>query len=435
MIKKAEREEIDESVSTTKYIINAKFEVDGVVEKPDVVGAIFGQTEGLLGEDLDLRDLQKTGRIGRIDITIRSRNGKSTGLITVPSSLDRIETAILAAALEVVDRVGPCTARITIDKDSIMDVRETKRKQIITRASSILRRWNQTVSPESQEIADEIIKKVRVKPISKFGPESLPAGPGIDDSNELIIVEGRADILNLLKCDIRNTVAVEGTKIPASIAPLSKKKEIVTAFLDGDRGGDIILKELLQVAKIDFVARAPKGKEVEDLTRKEIVKALDDKRPIGSTRTTTRRTIKRPTTKTTTRKTSQRRISRDKKTVRPRTRTTTRTVTVKKAAAKPVDIPPEIMDIVKEFKESKEKMQAVLIGKDLKVLERIEVRALATSLKEKKDVFAVIFDGVITQRIVDITAENELRYIIGQRRGSITKKPSKLRIYLLSEVA
>ena len=71
-------DEKEESVSTTKYIINAQFEVDGVVEKPDVVGAIFGQTEGLLGEDLDLRELQKTGRIGRIDISVKSRNGNRT---------------------------------------------------------------------------------------------------------------------------------------------------------------------------------------------------------------------------------------------------------------------------------------------------------------------------------------------------------------------
>jgi DNA primase len=434
MKKKSDKDSKDDASSTTKYIINARFEVDGVVEKPDVVGAVFGQTEGLLGDDLDLRELQKTGRIGRIDITVKSAAGKSTGTITIPSSLDRVETAILAAALEVVDRVGPCTARIIINKDSITDVRETKRKQIITRASSILRHWNETVSPESQEIQDEIIKKVRVAPISKFGAEKLPAGPGIKNSNELIIVEGRADILNLLKCDIQNTVAVEGTKIPPAIAKLTKSKDSVVAFLDGDRGGDLILKELLQVAKIDYVARAPKGKEVEDLTRKEILKALQTKRQLDSSL----KTRKKPARKATSAKpitqqpVSPKRITPKKPTkiIRSRTRVTP----ARKLVSRPIDVPPEIKEIAKTLKEGKEKMQAVLVDKDYKILDRIEVRALAVAIKERSDVFAVVFDGIITQRLIDITADNDLRYIVGQRRGSITKKPSRLRIYVLSEV-
>lgn len=45
--------------STAKYVVEARFTVEGVVEKPDVIGAIFGQTEGLFGPDLDLRELQK----------------------------------------------------------------------------------------------------------------------------------------------------------------------------------------------------------------------------------------------------------------------------------------------------------------------------------------------------------------------------------------
>ncbi|HNL87406.1 MAG TPA: DNA primase, partial [Methanoregulaceae archaeon] len=65
------------SSDTTKYLIHLHLEAEGVVEKPDVVGAIFGQTEGLLGEDLDLRDLQRTGRVGRIDVQISSKKGET----------------------------------------------------------------------------------------------------------------------------------------------------------------------------------------------------------------------------------------------------------------------------------------------------------------------------------------------------------------------
>lgn len=40
-----------EEISTTKYLIHAQINANGIVEKPDVVGAIFGQTEGLLSND------------------------------------------------------------------------------------------------------------------------------------------------------------------------------------------------------------------------------------------------------------------------------------------------------------------------------------------------------------------------------------------------
>ena len=87
---------MDIDPSTTKYLIQARLATDGIVEKPDIVGAIFGQTEGLLGDELDLRDLQKSGRIGRIEVEVASTKGKSEGTVYVPSSLDQVETAILS---------------------------------------------------------------------------------------------------------------------------------------------------------------------------------------------------------------------------------------------------------------------------------------------------------------------------------------------------
>ena len=46
----------------------AKFEVEGVVEKADLIGAIFGQTEGLFGPEMNLQELQKTWKVGQIEV-------------------------------------------------------------------------------------------------------------------------------------------------------------------------------------------------------------------------------------------------------------------------------------------------------------------------------------------------------------------------------
>jgi DNA primase len=248
-----------------------------VVEKPDVVGAIFGQTEGLLGEDLDLRDLQRTGRVGRIDVQITSKKGETKGEILISTSLDRAETAILAASLETIDRVGPCVAHVTVD--SVEDIRVSKRKKIVERAKEILIDRFDDGTIDSDELLDDVRQTLRIEKIGSIGEERAPAGPNVLESDAIIIVEGRADVLNLLRYGIKNAVAVEGTNIPKSVVELCEKKT-TTAFFDGDRGGELILRELLQVADIDFVAFSPKGKSVEDMTRKEVIKTLRNKVPV-----------------------------------------------------------------------------------------------------------------------------------------------------------
>ena len=285
-------------LTTTKYLIHAQINANGIVEKPDVVGAVFGQTEGLLSNDLDLRELQRTGRIGRIQVIIHSNGGRAKGEIVIPSSLDRIETAILAASLETINRVGPCEASIEVLR--VEDVRAVKRQQVINRAKEIYMGMMETVSPESMKMIEEIRESMRVHEISEFGEERLPAGPNVHTSDAIIVVEGRNDVLNLLKYGIKNTVAVEGVNIPTSVALLKygikntvavegvniptsvaelTKKRTVTAFVDGDRGGELILKELLQVGDVDYITRAPRGKEVEDLEKEEVLIALRDKAP------------------------------------------------------------------------------------------------------------------------------------------------------------
>ena len=257
--------------TTTKYLITARIVADGIIEKPDVVGAIFGQTEGLIGDELDLRDLQKSGRMGRIEVELESKKGKSEGIITMPSSLDQVETAILASALETIDRVGPCKAKINIE--NVEDVRAVKKNKIIERAKELLAKIMAESKSAGVDLLETVRQSVQVEEIVTFGNEHLPAGPNVETSDAIIVVEGRSDVLNLLKYGIKNAIAAEGTNVPNSIQDLSKER-IVTAFVDGDRGGELILRELLQVAEIDFIARAPGGAEVEELTQKQIMKTL-----------------------------------------------------------------------------------------------------------------------------------------------------------------
>ncbi|MEZ3162574.1 DNA primase DnaG [Halorubrum sp. RMP-47] len=262
---------------TEKYLIHATIAADGVVERSDVVGAVFGQTEGLLGDELDLRDLQESSRVGRIDVSVESENGQSFGEVTVASSLDKVETAILAAALETIDRIGPCHASVEVT--SIEDVRAAKRREVVERAKELIAGGFEETSLASSDVLDEVRDAARVEGIVDY--RGLPAGPRVGDSDAVIIVEGRADVLTLLDCGIKNAVAVEGTNVPEAVADLTADRT-VTAFLDGDRGGELILRELAQVGEVDYVAFAPPGESVEDLDRDAVFEALRGKVPYAS---------------------------------------------------------------------------------------------------------------------------------------------------------
>ncbi len=254
-----------------KYIIHSRISIAGIVDRPDVIGAIFGQTEGLLGNELELRELQRSGRIGRIEVNTNTSSGKTSGEIIIPSSLDKTETAIIAASMEVIQRIGPCTAKLEVT--NLEDIRISKRQFVVERAKELLKTLMENTLPDSQELTDEVAKSVRVMEAVEYGRERLAAGPAIDESEEFVIVEGRADVMNLLRQGFKNVIAMNGTSCPETIKELTKKKT-TTLFVDGDRGGNLIIRELLSVAEIDFVCRAPDGKEVEEITKKEIHKAL-----------------------------------------------------------------------------------------------------------------------------------------------------------------
>ncbi len=258
------------SPPSIKYIIKIKFETEGVVEKPDMIGAIFGQTEGLLGDDLELRELQKKGKIGRIEVSLETNESKTTGIIEIPTSIDKAETTIIAAAVETIDRVGPTNAKFEIA--DIEDVRTSKRDYILERAKVLMKKLSDA-GPESRVMEQEVMDHAKTAKIQEYGSDLLPAGPDIDSSKEVIVVEGRADILTLLRAGIKNTIAMNGAMLPQTIKDLSKDKEI-TLFVDGDRGGILISKDAIATANIVYIARAPDGKEVEELAEKEINLAL-----------------------------------------------------------------------------------------------------------------------------------------------------------------
>jgi DNA primase len=407
-----------EELTTTKYLIHAQITANGIVEKPDVVGAVFGQTEGLLSNDLDLRELQRTGRIGRIQVNIHSNSGRAKGEIVIPSSLDRVETAILAASLETINRVGPCEAEIRTTK--VEDVRAVKREQVVNRAKEIYKKMVESVGPTSTRMIEEVREAMRVHEISEYGEDRLPAGPSIHTSDAIIVVEGRSDVLNLLKYGIKNTVAVEGVSVPRSIGELSKKRT-TTAFVDGDRGGELILKELLQIGEVDYITRAPKGKEVEDLEKDEVLIALRDKVPTAQFLATTN-ILNESGGNSNNHKKDNRHNKRHQKYNRHE----------KQHAQKAPE--PEVeddevtlmKDMLKEFEGTG---CGAILDEALNMTKEVEVENIYEEIKNIEGTAdTVIFDGVISQRLVDVASEKGIKKLVAFKSMNIVKKPQNVKL-------
>jgi len=408
--------------ATSKYTVYAKFDADGTVEKPDVIGAVFGQTEGLLGQDLDLRELQRTGRIGRIDVDMSTKGGKTSGVVTIPSSLDSSETALIAACMETIERVGPCNAKIRIEK--IEDVRISKRKYVIDRAKELLSKMFDEGLPEAQEISEHIKEAVRVSEVVNY--KGSPAGPNIEKNDAIVIVEGRADVIKLLKNGIRNVIAIGGTSVSKTVADLSKTKE-TTVFLDGDRGGDLILKELAAVADVDFVARAPMGKEVEDLTKKEIFKALREKVPFQKNNLDAHSLTGEKNGNSTQNRPNQR--------LRPTTKTPTRRPTSSK--------PPQKKSFLDDKKKQKFKQAldditgsraAVFLDEKLEPLGKVPSREIFNAMKELDKAEVMVLDGTIDQKMLRACSEKGLKYVVAMRTAGRLQIPENLKLVLLQNL-
>ncbi|WP_407378467.1 DNA primase DnaG [Methanobrevibacter sp.] len=400
-----------EELTTTKYLIHAQITANGIVEKPDVVGAVFGQTEGLLSNDLDLRELQRTGRIGRIQVNIHSNSGRAKGEIVIPSSLDRVETAILAASLETINRVGPCEAEIQTLK--VEDVRAVKREQVVNRAKEIYKNMVESVGPASMKMIEEVREAMRVHEISEYGDDRLPAGPSIHTSDAIIVVEGRSDVLNLLKYGIKNTVAVEGVSVPQSIGDLSKKRT-TTAFVDGDRGGELILKELLQIGDVDYITRAPQGKEVEDLEKDEVLVALRDKVP-------TAQFLANHNILSDSDDNNHHHKRRDRNHSKRQNRRFN-----KEPEVEIEDDEVKLMkDMLKEFEGTG---SGAILDEALNMTKEVSIEDIYEEIKNIEETAdTVIFDGIISQRLVDVASKKGIKKLVAFK-SNIVKKPHNLKI-------
>lgn len=383
-----------------KYHVKLKFEVDGVVEKADLVGAIFGQTEGLFGPKMNLNELQKTWKVGRIEINLDSKNGKTHGEVIIPMSTDIQTASLIAAAVENVDKVGPCTAHFQLAE--VEDVRAARRKAIVDRAKLIMKDWATKTESSTEEELKDVADSAKAAKIISYGREELPAGPGIYASDNIIIVEGRADVLNLLRAGIENSVAVEGTNVPESIARLSRDRKAV-AFLDGDRGGDLILRELMQVARIEKVYRAPPGREVEELTPVEILDIL--KREPAPMQRHERRDDRR----------YEERRRDERRYEEPRH---------EERELPPVQLPDDLAAKTKEvFAAINGTLEGVVLDEGMNEKARVTVSELVKSLQSIEGARYVIFDGIITQRLVDASEKAGVKFIVGHRAGDLSRKP------------
>ncbi|MDD5163965.1 MAG: DNA primase DnaG [Candidatus ainarchaeum sp.] len=436
-------------LNTVKYEIKAKFEIQGIVDKHDIIGAIFGQSEGLLGEDMDLKELQQSGKIGRIEVNSEIQMGKTVGTLIAPSSMDTVKTSMLAASIESVDKVGPYESKFEIEK--IEDSRATKRTALAERAKQLLQKLTEEM-PQSHELAQEIVGEKRAAGLVEFGKEKLPAGPEAEASEEIIVVEGRADVLNLLKSNVKNVIGMNGAKISQDIVDLSKSKRI-TVFVDGDRGGDMIARQLIQTANIEFVAKAPDGKEVEELVRKEILLSLSrkipaamfsfnrepenreftprprrfERRPFGNTRG--RRELGRPS--------GGRRPFRDNH--RPRNNDYGPRMNFRENnfeqnnfdhgfEPKPV---PRIEDIRSEaspeetqkfgpiMQQLQNSLKARFLDEQNNTIKEVSVRDMLKEMQETQNSKAVVFDGIVTKRLVDAAEQKNINYLVGVKKGRI----------------
>ena len=373
-----------------KYLVKLRFEVDGVVERADVIGAIFGQTEGLFGPEMNLNELQKSWKVGRIEINLESKNDKTRGEVIIPMSTDIGTAALIAAAVESVDKVGPCSARFNVG--AIEDVRAVKRKQIVDRAKLIVRDWSSKTSSEGENLLKDVTESTKRAKVINYGMENLPAGPGVYSSDLVHLVEGRADVVLFLRAGIENVVALEGTSVPDSIIELGKKKRLI-AVLDGDRGGDLIEKELAQVVRVEKVLRAPSGKEVEDLTPIDVINLLREGKAEAPSGPRRERAAERAA---------------------PR-------------AAEEAD-EPVVVKTKELYPNLNGTLEAILLDQGLQEVGRFPISELVQKMEGTSGAQYLIFDGIVTQRLVESAARVGVKGIIGHRTGELSEVPGDVRI-------
>ena len=357
-----------------KYHVKLSFDVDGLVERADIIGAIFGQTEGLLGPEMNLNELQRVSKVGRIEVTTTSTENTTNGNVLLPMSTDVDTCALISAAIESIDKVGPFDCSFKLD--AIDDVRASKKEDIVRRAKEIKQKWSTKSVSEGDTMMKDVHESIAGK-VTTYGPNKLPCSTGVFDSPWIILVEGRADILNLLRAGFDNALAINGATIDESIKEMCKSKKKIVAFLDGDRAGGMILQELKSVVNVDIELRADSGIEVEELTPQRVADILND----------TNIEMKKLGTGSPT-------ISEDDKSL----------ATV----------------ISKIYPDLNETLESVALDDKDNQLFKIPISELVNKLSTQTGVKCLILDGIITQRLLDNAKTSGIVCIVGHRAAKLS---------------
>jgi DNA primase len=357
-----------------KYHVKLSYEVDGLVERADIIGAIFGQTEGLLGPEMNLNELQRVSKVGRIEVIAKSTSNTTNGNAVIPMSTDIDTCALIAAGIESIDKVGPFDCKFTLD--AIDDVRAAKKDDIVRRAKEIKQKWATKTVSEGETMLNDVHQGDSGK-LSTYGPSKLTCSSGVFNSKWIILVEGRADVINLLRAGYDNVLAIEGAKIDESIKELCSEKDTVVAFIDGDRAGGFILKELKSVVTLDYELQADTGVEVEELTPQrldEILQPIADEIKNG-----------KPTPKIN---------SEDDKSI--------------------VDIASKI------FPNLNETLEAVALDGDQNEIFKVPISEVVSKLSSQSGIKYLLLDGIITKRLLEGAKNAGIECVIGHRVAKLS---------------
>ena len=430
-----------------KYHVKLKFDVDGLVEKADIIGAIFGQTEGLLGPEMNLNELQKVSKVGRIEVNVDSKSNSAKGDALIPMSTDISTAALIAAAIESIDKVGPFQAKFSLI--GIDDIRAIKKKIIVDRAKKIVQEWATKTISEGEEMLKDVYDASKPGRLTTFGKAQLACGVGVFDSDWIILVEGRADVINLLRAGYENSIAIEGAKIDETILKLTHGKRVV-AFIDGDRAGDLILKELQGLVKIDRVYRAPAGREVEECTPLEISEILKDveqyiKNIYSNTPNSSNSENQFQIRNNVQSAIKQNQINMIDMNTKPINNQQNRAAdednnnkityaNIDKNTS-PVREDEEIISTVKQiFPEINETLEAVIFDNSMKAMIKVPVSDIVKRISNSHGGKLLVLDGIITQRLIEAANKAGIQYIIGHRTSNIKKTVSEIRIKTFSDI-
>jgi len=436
MINKSNNEVIKiPNTGIVKYHVKLKFDVDGLVEKADIIGAIFGQTEGLLGPEMNLNELQKVSKVGRIEVNVDSKSNSARGDALIPMSTDISTAALIAAAIESIDKVGPFQAKFSLI--GIDDIRAIKKKIIVDRAKKIVQEWATKTISEGEEMLKDVYDASKPGKLTTFGKAQLACGVGVYDSDWIILVEGRADVINLLRAGYDNAIAIEGAKIDETILKLTQGKRII-AFIDGDRAGDLILKELQGLVKIDKIYRAPSGREVEECTPLEISDILKDVeeyiKNIHSIKFNPDNQIK--INNNINNSVNQNQINHvDTKylTNNQQDKVNMEISNTKKTAT--INEEDEVISTIKQvFPEINESLEAMIFDKSLKTILKVPVSDIVKKVFDIKGGKLLVIDGIITQRLVEAANKAGIQFIIGHRTSSLKKPINNIHIQTFSDI-